>query len=562
MAATMRRTITKLLTKHSEVSVLCTRNLSTNENNILTSVYKNIEPVNVPLHEFLWTNLEKWPNKTVAVCGVTGRSYTYSQTYKMSTSLAASFRNKLKLKPNDAVAVVLPNMPEYPCVMLGIVQAGCIVTTVNPIYTSNEIKIQLQMLDCKAIVSTKLSYQAIAGALQLLQRDIPIIIIDDEVPEGCIKFSEFTDTSIDTTCLKSVRRSPDDIAIIPFSSGTTGMPKGVVLTHSNVVAINQMISDPEIIAVDETTETHQSVLPAVLPFFHIFGMNVLMMSQMYLGCKMVTMPYFKPDLFLKVLVDYKGTSLFVVPPMAVFLGKHPSVTPAHLASLKSIVCGAAPLSEADADALTKKNNKVIIRQGYGLTETSGALCIGRNTDTNHASVGHALPNCEVKIADLHTGEALSAGQEGEIWFRGPVVMKGYYNNEGANEESFHGGWFKTGDIGKYDENKYIYVTDRLKELIKVKGFQVPPAELEAVLRTHPKVLDSAVIGIPDPISGEKPKAFVVPQPGQNPSEDEIKQYVNSKLISYKNIHKVQFVENIPKNAAGKILRKDLKNMCA
>ncbi|GBP88151.1 Probable 4-coumarate--CoA ligase 3 [Eumeta japonica] len=478
----------------------------------------------------------------------------------MSMSLAASLRTKLKLQDNDIVAIILPNVPEYPCALLGVMQAGCIATTANPAYNSDEIQRQLEMVKVKAVIASNFSYPRIVQALKNMKKNVPVILIDNEVPEGAIKFAELAeDLNIDINCLKSIQRSSNDVAVIPFSSGTTGLPKGVVLTHGNIVSTGQAISLSEVVAIEETTETYQAVLPAVLPFFHIFGLSIVMLNQMYMGVKLVTMPMFKPELFLEVLVKYKASCLFCVPPMAVFLGKHPAVSPQHLQYLENMICGAAPLAETDVQALSAKNKNIIIRQGFGLTETGGAATIGHRRDTNHASVGHTLSCSEIKIADLNTGEALGPGQEGEIWVRGSNVMRGYFDNPEANAETFSpGGWFKTGDIGRYDDGKYLYITDRLKELIKVKGFQVPPAELEALLRTHPKVLDCAVIGIPDTIQGEVPKAFLVPQPGQSVSTEEVKEYVNAKVTSYKKIKEVQLVDSIPKNPAGKILRKELK----
>ncbi|XP_063625091.1 uncharacterized protein LOC134796798 [Cydia splendana] len=561
MASTLRRSAYHAARRLSIPALkLAIRNNSTLEKNILKSVFKDIPKVNYTVPEFVWQNLDRWPDKTATVCAVTGHGYTYAQTHRMSVAFAASLRTKLKLKNDDKVAIILPNLPEYPCALLGTLEAGCIASLMNPAYTAYELQHQLAKIDCQAIIASKLSYASIKEALNTLKKDIPVILVDnDNLPEGTIKFAEFAeDFNLCTDCLKSVKRGADDVAILPFSSGTTGFPKGVVLNHRSVVAMNQQIADPEIVVIEETSETHQAVLPAILPFFHIFGFNALMVNQMYLGVKLVTMPYFKPELFLQTLVKYQANVLFLVPPMVVFLGKHPAVQAAHLRSVYGVISGAAPVSEADAAAVLKKNPNINFRQGYGLTETNGGIAIGFNTDANHASVGHVFPSSQVKIADIQTQEALPAGKEGEIWYRGPNLMQGYYRDEEATNEVFQDGWYKTGDIGKYDDKKYLYVTDRMKELIKVKGFQVAPAELEAIIRTNPKIADCAVLGIPDPVTGEVPKAFIVTQPNQTISPEELKEYVNSKLVSFKHIKEVQSIDAIPKNAAGKILRKDLK----
>ncbi|KAM3960213.1 uncharacterized protein ACR2FA_005696 [Aphomia sociella] len=531
------------------------------ESNILTSVYKSLPPSNDTICDFVWQKMDKWPDKTATVCSITGHGYTYAQLHRLSMVFGAFLRSKLNLKEGDKVAIVLPNVPEYPCVVLGALQAGCVVSPMNPIYTAKDLQIQLELIECKAVVSSKISYPNIAEALKSMNSNIPVILLDnDGLPEGTIRFADLAEnTNIDINCLKSVKRSADDVAVVPFSSGTSGFPKGVVLTHRAIVASSQMISMPDILAVLETTATQQSVFTAVIPFFHIFGFNVLMLSQLYFGCKLVTMPHFKPDLFLQTVSKYKSDVLFLVPPIVMFLAKHPAVKPEYLESVRSIICGAAPLSPADADLVTAKNKNIFFRQGYGLTETCGSISVAKTTDRNHSSVGYVLSNSEIKITDLDTKQALGPGKEGEIWFRGPNLMSGYYKNEAATKSDItEDGWYKTGDIGTYDENKYLYLTDRMKELIKVKGFQVAPAELETVIQSHPKVADCAVLGIPDPITGETPKAFLVPRPGQDLKPEELMEYVNSKVTKFKKIKHAQIVDEIPKNAAGKILKRVLK----
>ncbi|CAH2267404.1 jg27586 [Pararge aegeria aegeria] len=282
------------------------------------SVSSQVEgPNHITVNDFAWQNLDRWPDKTLTVCAATGHGYTYAQTHRMSVSFAASLRLKLKLRNDDKVAIILPNVPEYPCIALGVLEAGCIASMMNPTYTAYELKRQLELIECKAIVASKLSYPNIVQALQELKSNIPVILIDnDSLPDGTIKFAEFAeDLGVDIDCLKEVKRETNDVAILPFSSGTTGFPKGVVLTHKSVNAMNKMIFDPKILGVEEASATHQSVLPAVLPFFHIFGFNLLMINLMGRGAKMVTLPVFKPDLFLEAIVKYRTNHLYIVPPM-------------------------------------------------------------------------------------------------------------------------------------------------------------------------------------------------------------------------------------------------------
>ncbi|XP_013184562.2 uncharacterized protein LOC106130295 [Amyelois transitella] len=558
----LRRAVLQIIKKQGVATTVSIRHgSSSTESNILKSVYRDIPMTNETLCDFVWQNLDRWPDKTATVCGITGRGFTYAQTHRMTMSFAASLRTKLKLREGDNVAVILPNVPEYPCVVLGALQAGCVVSPMNPLYTPEELRHQLKLIDCKAVVTSQVTYANVSESLKQINFKIPIILVDNSVPEGTIKFAEFAeDLSVDTECLKTVKMTADDVACIPFSSGTSGFPKGVELTHRSAVAANKMISMPEVVAVVETTATQQSAFTAVIPFFHIFGFNVQMLNQLYLGCKIVTLPFFKPEVYIKTIATYKTDALFLVPPIAVFLGKHPMVTPEHLSPVRCIISGAAPLAKEDAEAVLRKSKNLNFRQGYGLTETSSCISIGDNKDTNHASVGHVMSRGEVKIADFDTQKALGPGEEGEIWFRGPNVMKGYYKNEEATKQDFtEDGWYKTGDIGKYDERKYLYVTDRLKELIKVKGFQVAPAELETIVRLHPKVADCAVLGVPDGKTGEVPKAFFVPYPGQEVKPEEVMEFVNGKVSSFKQLKHAQLVQEIPKNAAGKILKRVLKD---
>ncbi|XP_041981331.1 4-coumarate--CoA ligase 1-like [Aricia agestis] len=561
MASALRRSANHFL-KRRILPVAYRGNSS--DANILKSNLKDIKVPNLTIDEYVWQNLDRWPDKTSTVCAFTGHGYTYAQTHRMSVCFAASLRTKLKLQDGDKVAVILPNIPEYPCTALGIIEAGCVPATMNPAYTAVDLKPLFEIAECKAVVTTKLSYPNVKAALIEMQQNIPVILVDNEnLPEGTIKFAEFAeDFAIDTNCLKTVKRSPKDIGILPYSSGTTGLPKAVALTHNSIIALHEMMFDPSAVSVPETTDSHQSVIPAVLPFFHIFGLNIVMLNLMSRGVKLVTLPSFKPEVFLETIVKYRVRDLYVVPPIAMFLAKHPAVTPAHMESVREVISGAAALPAADAETIVSKNNKIQIRQGYGMTETSGAISVLlRGQPNNHASVGSVFGSCRIRVVDPNTGENVGVGKEGELWLSGPNIMQGYYRNQQATDEVMDNGWFKSGDIGKYDENGLVYLTDRIKELIKVKGFQVAPAELEAILLTHPAVADCAIMGIPDAMSGEVPKAFVVTKPGKSLADEEVMQYVNTKVISYKNIKKVQFIDTIPKSPAGKILKKELKKYC-
>lgn len=246
----------------------------------------------------------------------------------------------------------------------------------------------------------------------------------------------------------------------------------------------------------------------------------------------------------------------------IFLGMQDSIKKDHLKSIRIVMSGAAPMGTTDAERLLQKAPQIDFLQGYGLTESSPVVLIGSRGTKNYASVGAPTPNTQAKIVALDDPKNIGLGvnQVGELFVRGPQVMKGYHNNQKATDEMLlKDGWLRTGDLAYYDHNNDFYITDRLKELIKVKGFQVPPAELEELLRDHPKVMDAGVVGIPHPISGEVPRAFVVPKPNVTVTEKELQDYVAKKVAVYKKLDGgIQFMESIPKNASGKILRRELK----
>jgi acyl-CoA synthetase (AMP-forming)/AMP-acid ligase II len=359
-----------------------------------------------------------------------------------------------------------------------------------------------------------------------------------------------------------------DLVTLPYSSGTTGLPKGVMLTHRNLVA-NVSQTRPLI----DLQEGERII--AVLPFFHIYGLTVLMNQGLQWGATVVTLPRFDLEDFLRTIQDHKITRAFVAPPILVAFAKHPMVDQYDLSSLRSILSGAAPLDESLANAVQQRLRKgadtgVTVAQGYGMTElspvshtTPDAGCEppgAEGYDVPKGSVGYALPNTECRLVDPGTGEDAAEGERGELWIRGPQVMKGYLNNPDATAATVDDdGWLHTGDVAIVDDHGCYTVVDRVKELIKNKGYQVAPAELEAVLLSHPEIADAAVIGVPEKDTGEElPKAFVVRAMGSELSEEAVMDFMAEKVAPHKKIRFVEFIDTVPKSAAGKILRKDLK----
>ncbi|XP_063634769.1 uncharacterized protein LOC134805364 [Cydia splendana] len=529
---------------------------------IIKSPLKPIEVPNCTVHEYIWQNLERWSDRTMAICGSTGRSYTYSQGYQLSSAFAANLRNNLGVRDGDTVAVMLPNVPDYPLVALGILGAGAIITSINPIYTAHEVQRQLLLSDAKIIVTLPETVEIVKNALKMANKlKLPIIVVktNEPTPEGTIVFNELSEVNVDLSCLKEVRRTAKDVCFLPYSSGTTGVPKGVELTNENLVANMEQINNPVIRTHNDTTASHQDSVMAVLPFFHIYGAEVIMFHKLSQGVKLVTLAKFQPEVFLNALETYKPNLLFAAPPIILMMASHPASSSKKLQHLEIIINGAAPLAAADADRFIQKaERKMDFRQGYGLTETSPVVTMTPRGLDNYSCVGLPMPNTDLKIVDQNL-QNMGPNEKGELLVRGPQVMKGYKDNEKANKEAFtDDGWFRTGDLAVADDQGIVTIADRLKELIKVKGFQVPPAELEAVLRDHPSVADAAVIGIPHKAHGEVPKAFIVLKKGHDAQPGDISGFVKERVAEYKRISDVQFVDSLPKSGTGKILRRELK----
>jgi acyl-CoA synthetase (AMP-forming)/AMP-acid ligase II len=324
-----------------------------------------------------------------------------------------------------------------------------------------------------------------------------------------------------------------------------------MLTHRNLVA--NMV---QVLGSGVNLQTDERVI-GVLPFYHIYGMLVILNLCLYKGMTIVTMARFDLEQFLKIMQDYKITRANLVPPIILALAKHPIVDQYDLSHLKIIMSGAAPLSAELAQACAERLGCIVL-QGYGLTETSPVTHVNPEDPARIklGSVGVPIANTECAIVSLETGNPLGIREEGEIWIRGPQVMKGYLNNPEATAQTLTpDGWLRTGDVGYVDEDGYFYIVDRVKEMIKYKGLQIAPAELEAVLLTHPAVADAAVIPSPDPEAGEVPKAFVVLKGAA--TAEELMDYVAARVAPFKKIRRIEFVEQIPKSPSGKILRRVL-----
>ena len=511
---------------------------------IYKSPFENVVIPEIPLSQFVLSRAEEYGDKPALIEATTGRTITHKE-FAQSVRRVAYGLSKRGFGQGDVMIIFSTNIPEYAIAAHGVLSLGGIPTTANPIYSVNELKFQIA--DSGAIYAVTIPAfldkvkEAIEGSA------IKEVFVFGEA-EGATPFAELMAEEGDPPEVEI--NVKEDTAALLYSSGTTGFPKGVMLTHYNMVANINQLTGIEAIAYDD-------VLIAVLPFYHIFGFQVIMNVSMWVGATVITVPKFDLAVFLKTVQDYGATRSHLVPPIILLLAKSPVVDEYDVSSLRIITCGAAPLSkELTKEAMERLD--CVIKQGYGLTETSPATHVNPDDDWRYGAAGVTIRNTETRIVDVVTGENLPVGERGEVWVRGPQVMKGYLNNPEATAHTVdEEGWLHTGDIGYIDDDGFLYVVDRLKELIKYKGNQVPPAELEALILTHPAVADTAVIPKPDELAGEIPKAFVVLKPNHTLDADELMQFVAENIAPTKKVRAVEFIDQIPKTASGKILRRVL-----
>jgi acyl-CoA synthetase (AMP-forming)/AMP-acid ligase II len=511
---------------------------------IFKSPHPDVVIPDTALTPFVLGKATRLADKVAIVEAGSGRSYTYGQIADGVRKLAAGLHAR-GFRKGDVLAIMSPNLPEYPIAFHGVATAGGVNTTLNPTYTADEIAFQLNDSRARLLMTIP----PLVGKAQeaAAKSKVEEIIVFGEA-EGAVPFASLLiDGKVPDVAIDPAK----DLVALPYSSGTTGFSKGVMLTHRNLVANLVQASACLEIAEDEK-------FMAFLPFFHIYGMTVIMNQGLFHGVTLVSMPRFELEPCLQAVQDYRVTRFFLVPPIVVLLAKHPAIDKYDLSSVKRAFSGAAPL---DAETAQAASDRIGCRlsQGYGLTETSPVShIVADNEKVVPGSVGSTVPNTECKIADVAAGIELGRNEDGEIWIRGPQVMKGYLNNDQATRNSIDAdGFFHTGDIGHIDDHDRYFIVDRLKELIKYKGFQVAPAELEALLLSHPNIADVAVIGVLDEEGEEVPKAFVVFKEPQNP--DEIMEFVAARVAPHKKIRRVEVVDQIPKSATGKILRRILRD---
>jgi len=529
------------------------------------SPFPEVDIPSSSVYDFLFDGIDETDLDRVALVDAkSGKQTSYREMIARVDAFAGALTGR-GIGVGDVVGLLSPNSSGFAVAFHGILRSGATATTVNALFTAKDIAKQLTDSNAKMLVTvTPLLAQAKEAAAAVGMADSDLVVLDGDGHEidGHPNAADLMQPGLPAPDVSFAPSS--HLAVLPYSSGTTGNPKGVMLTHRNLVANVAQIRPLHGMVADD-------VVVAVLPFFHIYGMTVLLNAALHARARLVIMPSFDLGEFLANIANHKCTIAFIAPPVAVALAKHPLIDDYDLGSLNVVMSGAAPL-DADLGQAVADRLGCRVVQGYGMSELSPVSHITPFDAGAHdvagtaplSSVGWTVSNAASKIINPETGDEINVPTEGlsetgELWFKGPNVMAGYLNNDTATKETIDDdGWLHTGDLAQVDANGCVYIVDRLKELIKYKGYQVPPAELEAVLLSHPAIADAAVIGVVNDEGEEVPKAFVVKQAEQDLGADEVIEYVAGQVAPYKKVRQVEFIEAIPKSASGKILRKDLR----
>ncbi|MFE9022105.1 4-coumarate--CoA ligase family protein [Streptomyces sp. NPDC007808] len=516
------------------------------------SEYADVPAVELPIHEAVLGRAAEFGDAPALIDGTDGTTLTHEQLDRFHRRIAAALA-EAGLRKGDVLALHSPNTVAYPTAFYAATRAGACVTTVHPLATPEEFAKQLKDSAARWIVTVSPLLQSARRAAELAG-GVQEIFVCDSAPGH----RSLIDMLASAAPEPQVDIDPvADVAALPYSSGTTGVPKGVMLTHRQIATNLAQL---------------ESAMPAgpgdrilaVLPFFHIYGLTALMNAPLRVGATVVVLPRFDLETFLAAIQNHRITGLYVAPPIVLALAKHPLVAQYDLSSLKYVVSAAAPLDAGLATACSQRLGLPPVGQAYGMTELSPGthvVPLDAMREAPAGTVGRLIAGTEMRIVSLDDpGKDLGVGESGEILIRGPQVMKGYLGRPDATAAMIDAdGWLHTGDVGYVDADGWLFIVDRVKELIKYKGFQVAPAELEALLLTHPDIADAAVIGTYDDDGNEVPHAYVVRRPtATGLCEGEVRMYVAERVAPYKRVRQVTFIDAVPRAASGKILRRELR----
>ncbi|MER5635648.1 AMP-binding protein [Kitasatospora sp. NPDC002227] len=523
---------------------------------VFRSEFPEIELVDLPIHEEVFGGAGDHADTPALVDGITGRSLSYRELDQAIRRTAAGLAEAGVVK-GDVIALHSPNTIAYPIAFYAAIRAGATVTTVNSLATAGELAGQLRDSGARWLFTiTPFLPVAEEAAVALTAAGHPLreVFLCEDSPGR--SFRTLADLMASTAPEPQVSFDPaQDIAVLPYSSGTTGLPKGVMLSHRNIAA-NLLQTDSV-----RRPGVGERIL-AILPFFHIYGQTALLNQPLRCGATVVVLPRFDLEQFLKTIQEQRIEGLFVAPPVVLALAKHPMVDQYDLSSVRYLLSAAAPLDADLAEVCARRLGLPRVLQGYGMTELSPTTHVVPLEDENppRGTVGRMVASTELRVTALDGSDAdLGPGERGELVIRGPQVMRGYFGRASETAAMVDAdGWLHTGDVGYVDEHGYLFVVDRVKELIKYKGYQVAPAELEALLLAHPEVADAAVVGVFGADGEERPKAFVVRTPGSALTEEQVSAYVAERVAPYKKVRAVEFLDAVPKSLSGKILRRQLR----
>ncbi len=546
----------------------------------------HIDIPDYPLTWLLDNATHHYPNNTAII--YYGNKITYAQLSALANRFAVGLQ-KIGVKKGDRVAIALPNIPQYPIVFFGALRAGAVVVPTNPLYTERELSHQLNDAGANVIVMLDTFYPSVRNirtqtALEhvivtspaeflppILRMLYPLSQRGVKVPEPKLSATELkNDPTLHT--MQNILRvnkediaaanlpvpvTSDDLAALQYTGGTTGLAKGAMLTHRNLLA-NAMQTRYWTPKTGEGTE----VSLCVAPFFHSYGLTVGMNLSILAAASMVLLPRFKAKDVVNAIRRYKPTLFPGIPTMYIAIMREAGDHHTQLQSIKYCISGAAPLPAKVQHDFEKMTGATLV-EGYGLSEASPVTHCNPLTDRRrNGSIGLPFPDVEAIIVNRETDETVPVGEVGEILVKGPNIMKGYWKRDDETKAIFHNGWLRTGDIGRMDEEGYFYVMERAKDMIIAGGFNIYPREVEEVLFQHPDIVEAAVVGVPDEYRGETVAAFIVLKPGVEPSDQTrqaIVAFCKQELASYKVPKFVEFRQSLPKSIIGKTLRRELRN---